>query len=173
MSFADACVGEILKGLENSKYKDNTIVVLWSDHGFQLGEKRRWEKYSLWSLATSAPFMVFVPNQKPAITKTQVSYLDLYPTILELLGENKPSYLEGKSFVEVLNNPKSKRTTPAVVTYPKGCHAVIMDNWHYIQYQDGSKELYDNNKDPHQFTNLASDSKYIALMNDLSKHIPK
>ncbi len=173
MSFADACVGEILKGLENSKYKDNTIVVLWSDHGFQLGEKRRWEKYSLWTLATSAPFMVYVPNQKAAITKTQVSYLDLYPTILELLGESIPSYLEGKSFVEVLNKPKSKRTTPAVVTYPKGSHAVIMDNWHYIQYADNSRELYDNDKDPHQFTNLATDFKYSSVMNDLSKHIPK
>lgn len=173
MSFADACVGEVLKGLENSKYKDNTIVVLWSDHGFQLGEKRRWEKYSLWNLATSAPFMVFVPGQKAAITKTQVSYLDIYPTILELLGQKVPSFLEGKSFVNVIKKPKVKRSTPAVVTYPKGSHAVILGNWHYIQYEDGSRELYDNDRDPHQFTNLASDPKHNGLMNDLSKHIPK
>lgn len=173
MSFADACVGEVLKSLENSPYRDNTIVVFWSDHGWQLGHKNRWEKYSLWRQATNAPFIMYVPNQKGGVCNEAVSYLDVFPTLLDLMKIEKPSFLEGKSFTKQLKNPSKKRNTPAVISYPKGSHAIVLGDWHYIHYQDGSEELYNHKTDPNEWHNVANDPKNQGIIADLKKYIPK
>lgn len=172
MSFADACVGEVLKSLENSPYRDNTIVVFWSDHGWQLGHKNRWEKYSLWHQATNAPFIMYVPNQKGGVCSEAISYLDVFPTLMDLMKMEKPSFLEGDSFAKQLKNPSKKRKTPAVISYPKGSHAVVLGDWHYIHYQDGSEELYNHKSDPNEWHNVANDPKNKGIMADLKKHIP-
>lgn len=172
MSFADACVGEVLKSLEKSPNRENTVVVFWSDHGWQLGHKNRWEKYSLWHQATNAPFIVYVPNQKGGICDEAVSYLDIFPTLMELMNFEKPSFLEGNSFISQLNNPKKKREIPAVISYPKGSHAVVLKDWHYIHYEDGSEELYNHKNDPNEFKNIAKNSDNEAIIKKLKKFIP-
>jgi arylsulfatase A-like enzyme len=175
MSFADACIGEILKSLENSKYRDNTVVVLWSDHGWQLGHKNRWEKFSLWHQASNAPFIISYPEQNSIGKKCEqaISYLDVFPTLCDLLGFNKPKVLEGTSLVAQLKNPLSKRKIPAVITYPKGNHAVAFENWRYIKYQDGSEELYDHLNDPHEFKNIIENKQNSKIVNNLKKYIPQ
>jgi arylsulfatase A-like enzyme len=172
MSFADACVGEVLKSLENSPYRDNTIVVFWSDHGWQLGHKNRWEKYSLWHQATNAPFIVYVPNQKGGVCNEAVSYLDIFPTLLDLMGFKKPDFLEGDSFSKQVKTPNKKRKIPAVITYPKGSHAVVLGDWHYIHYLDGSEELYNHKTDPNEYKNIALNSENKALIEKLKQHLP-
>ena len=173
MSFADACVGEVLKSLENSPYRDNTIVVFWSDHGWQLGHKNRWEKYSLWHQATNAPFVVYVPNQKGGVCNEAVSYLDIFPTLLDLMRFKKPDFLEGDSFSKQVKTPTKKRKTPAVITHPKGNHAVVLGDWHYIHYQDGTEELYNHKTDPKEFNNVAQAPQNKAIKESLKKYIPR
>jgi arylsulfatase A-like enzyme len=162
-----------LKSLENSPYRDNTIVVFWSDHGWQLGHKSRWEKYSLWHQATNAPFIVYVPNQKAGVCNEAVSYLDIFPTLVDLLGFEKPDFLEGYSFSKQLKTPTKKRKIPAVITYPKGSHAVVLGDWHYIHYVDGSEELYNHKTDPNEFKNIALNSENKAIIEKLKQYLPR
>ncbi|MCV9389293.1 sulfatase [Reichenbachiella ulvae] len=175
MTFADDCVGNILDALDNSPYKDNTIVVLWSDHGWQLGHKWRWEKFSLWNQGTNAPLIIKYPGmENPGKeVKQPVSYLSIYPTLLEILGVENDLPLEGESLMPLMNQPDMQWEIPAVVTYPKGSIGVKLDQWNYIKYKDGSEELYDHLVDPREYKNLANDEQYASIMAKLSKFIPK
>jgi arylsulfatase A-like enzyme len=173
MSFADDCVGHFMQALDNSKYKDNTIVIFWTDHGFQLAHKDRWEKFSLWRQGTRSPMIIRLPEGKmePGNTTTPVSFLDIYPTIADLLGHQVPAYLEGNSLMPLLKDPDYPRKQPAVVTFEPNNHSVLLDNWNYIRYSDGSEELYDHEQDPGEFTNLALDPAYRSLMDRLAAWI--
>ena len=173
MSFADDVLGSVLTALNNSKYKDNTIVVLLTDNGFQLGHKNRWEKYSLWRMATNVPLIIKYPGQsKGQVCQRAVSFLDIYPTILDMLKVEKPDFLEGHSIVDWLTDPDKPREIPAVITHEKGNVSVVLDNWNYIRYKDGSEELYDRSKDKFEYHNLAGELKYKELKNKLAKFIP-
>lgn len=173
MSFADDVIGDVLLALKNSKYKDNTIVILLTDNGFQLGHKDRWEKYSLWRMATNVPLIIKSPNQnKGQICNRAVSFLDIYPTLLDMLSIDKPQFLEGHSIVEWLNNPNKERNIPAVITHEKGNISVVMDNWNYIRYKNGAEELYDRSKDKFEYNNLANKAEYRNIKDELSKFIP-
>ncbi|WP_048691056.1 sulfatase [Catenovulum maritimum] len=173
-TFADDCIGRILEGLEQSKYKDNTVVVLWSDHGFQVGTKQRWEKFSLWHQATNAPYIIKAPGVKPARIDQPVSLLSVYPTVIDLVNvdEDTNHKLGGKSLVPLLKQPNMEWPYPAVVTYYPKNHSIRYKNWNYIQYDDGSRELYDHNNDPREYNNLAGNKKYLSVMSDLQKWIP-
>lgn len=175
MSFADDCVNHVLSSLENSAYKDNTIVIFWTDHGWQLGHKYRWEKFALWKQATNSPMIIKLPGKdfQPATCKRQVSYLDIYPTVVDLLGEEMPSYLDGNSLVPLINDPEMEWNIPAIITYPRGNHSVVLNDWNYIHYEDGSEELYYHIEDPTEFTNLAGKPEYRELMDSLKKFIPQ
>ena len=174
MSFADDIVGGLLVNLKKSKYADNTIVVLLTDNGFQLGHKNRWEKYSLWRMATNTPFIIYSPGcvqgQK---CERAVSYLDVYPTLLDMLNLQKPEFLEGHTFIELLTNPIASRQYPAVITHGEGNFSVVKDEWNYIRYKDGSEELYDRRTDKGEFKNLIRDKKYSLLMQQLAQYIPE
>ncbi len=174
MSFADDCVGHFMNALDNSKYRDNTIVIFWSDHGFQLAHKQRWEKHTLWRQATRSPMIIRLPEgmMEPGVTLAPVSLLDIYPTIVDLLGNEQPDYLEGHSLVPLLENPDYPRKEPAVVTYRPGNHSVLFQNWNYIRYRDGSEELYDHDSDPGEFSNLALDPAYGAVLEKLGEWVP-
>jgi len=173
ISFADDCVGNILDGLKNSKYADNTIVILWSDHGWQLGHKDRWEKFSLWNIATNAPMIIKLPNQKRrGKVLDHVSFLDIYPTLVDLLGYEKPDYLEGNSLSPLIKNPKAKWKYPAIVTYVQGCNSILQDKWNYILYNTGDEELYNLELDPNEFTNLANKPEYKSIIEHLKTYVP-
>lgn len=173
ISFADACIGKILEGIEKGPNKDNTIIVLWTDHGWQLAQKDRWEKFSLWKQATNSPLIIKYPKTKnPGVSINQaVSLLDLFPTVLDLSGIDKPNFLEGTSLVPLLTNPSYVRKEPAIVTYEKGNLSVEKNEWNYIQYKDGSEELYNHKTDPKEFKNIISQIGNESIKKELRAYV--
>ncbi|MCX6854202.1 MAG: sulfatase [Verrucomicrobia bacterium] len=155
-SYADDCIGVMLDALKKSPYADNTIVVIWGDHGWHLGEKLRFRKATLWKEATQMPLIVHVPGMDTRKDcYRNVNLLDLYPTLIELCGLPAKK-LEGKSFKPLLENP-DQPWTPTVTTAGKGNHSVMSEKWHYITYGGEVEELYDMEKDPMEWKNLASE----------------
>lgn len=153
--FTDEQVGRMMEALEKSDHADNTIVVLFSDHGFHLGEKNRWAKQSLWERSTRVPLIISVPKGLKNVRCDQpVELLSLFPTLVELCGvEGRPN-LEGTSLTPLLKDPKAKWHRPAITTFGHNNHAVRSNRWRYIRYADGSQELYDHSKDSHEWDNL-------------------
>ncbi|MBA3316010.1 MAG: sulfatase [Planctomycetaceae bacterium] len=175
IAFADAQIGRLIDGLDNSDYADNTIVILWGDHGWHLGEKQHWRKFALWEEATRAPLMMSVPGMTEAggVCERPIEFVHVYPTLAELCGLKPPSNLDGKSFVSLLEDPAAKWDAAAVTTHGKNNHAVRTEKWRYIRYADGSEELYDHESDPNEWTNLAIDSKHRGTVDDLRTHLPQ
>ncbi len=175
ISYSDAQLGHLLDALDKSLYAENTIIVLWSDHGMHIGEKEHWEKFTLWEESTRIPLMFIVPGmtQPQSICQQPVSLLDVYPTLVELTGNRPASTLEGKSLVPLLRNPYLETEKPIVSTWGYNNHAIRSKHWRYIRYHDGTEELYDHRKDPNEFTNLASKPEYRAIMKKLATWIPE
>lgn len=173
ISFADAMVGYVLRALESSPYADNTIVVLWSDHGWHLGEKRHWHKSTLWQRATHVPMVWAGPGvHHTGVDRSQpVELMDIFPTLAELTGLDAPSDLDGVSLVPQLDQPDRPKR-PAVTTYLAGNHAVVTEKWRYIRYNDGTEELYDRIGDPNEWKNLAAESQHRSLMDHLAQWMP-
>ena len=174
-AFADAQVGRLLDALDASPRRDNTIVVLWSDHGFHLGEKDHIEKFALWEKSNHIPFIVLAPGiTKPGSRcERPVDMCVLYPTLLELAGLPVDTRCDGKSIVPLLRDAQAEWSHPALMTYGRANHAVRSDQWRYIRYADGSEELYDHAKDPHEWKNLAGDPALASVIKDHRKWIPE
>lgn len=153
ITFADECIGLILDALAKSKYADNTIVILYGDHGWHLGEKLRYRKATLWREATQLPFIVHTPgmNKKQECFRN-VNLIDLYPTLIDLCKLPKKE-LDGKSFASLLKNP-TKKWTPTITTSGQNEHSVMSEKWHYIYGRKGVEELYNIENDPMEWTNL-------------------
>jgi arylsulfatase A-like enzyme len=173
VSYADACVGRILDAIEHSPDRDNTIVILWGDHGWQLGHKERWEKFSLWKQGTQSPLIIRGPGVTLGECARAVSFLDIAPTVLQMVGASVPAELQGVSLTPLLRNPSAPRTVPAVVTYLPGNNSVVLDHWNYIRYADGSEELYDHRSDPAEYRNLIKEPAASAIVAQLRPHLPK
>ncbi|MCI0701862.1 MAG: sulfatase [Planctomycetia bacterium] len=175
ITFADAQLGRVLDALDKSPHKANTIIVLWSDHGWHLGEKQHWRKFALWEEATRVTFIVSAPGVTTAGTKCErtVNLLDLYPTLVELCGLPKKDGLDAVSMVPLLKNPKAEWNRPSVTTHGRNNHSVRTEKWRYIQYADGSEELYDHDTDPLEWKNLAKDPATAKVRKELSAHLPK
>lgn len=174
ISFADAQVGRLLDALDASPHAKNTIVVLWSDHGWHLGEKKHWRKFALWEEATRVTMMIDVPGaeQPSGRSERTVTLLDIYPTLCDLCGLDKPKVLEGNSLVPLLNDPQASWDHPAVTTHGRNNHAVRTERWRYIRYLDGSEELYDHEADPLEWTNLEGEAEHEELKKQLATHMP-
>ena len=166
ISFADAQVGRLMEGLKSSAYTENTVVVLWADHGMHIGEKENWEKFTLWEEATRVPLIFNAPgvSQAGATSDEPVSLLDIYPTLVELAGLQVPDHADGESLVPYLKNPEQIDNTPALTSfqfYDGKAHALRYRKIRYIYYPStGMEELYDHGTDPNEFTNLAYDKKF-------------
>ncbi|MFP6701252.1 MAG: sulfatase-like hydrolase/transferase, partial [Planctomycetaceae bacterium] len=180
-SFADACVGHVLDALEKSPYRDNTIIVLWGDHGYDVGEKK-FAKSALWEQTTRTPLIIHVPeklggNPKTKTCKRPVSLLDLYPTLIELCGLPKNPRIDGRSIAPLVRNPKAKWPYPALITHSPHWHgpnhAVRSEHFHYIHYGKGGEELYEVARDPHQWHNLAKDPAHTTTKAKLKQWLPK
>lgn len=173
-TFADAMVGRVIDALDKSPYRDNTIIVVWSDHGFHVGEKEHIEKFALWEKTTHVPLIFVAPGQitPGTIINKPVDLTALYPTLIELAGLKEKDKLDGRSLVPLFSNPEAD-FPPAMMTFMKGNHAIRKDEWRYIQYNDGSEELYDHSVDQNEWNNLANDPKYQMVINELKAYIPK
>jgi len=168
-SFVDEMVGMILDSVQKSDAADNTIIILWSDHGFHLGEKLRWGKRTLWEETTRVPLIFAGPG---IVTDQQcsrpVGLLDVFPTLLHLAQLPKRTDLEGQSLKQLLENPKSKWNRPALCTFGPNNHSLRGNRYRYTHYADGSEELYDHENDPNEWNNLitgqttAFESRQIA-----------
>ena len=174
-SFADACVGVVLDALEASDHAKNTIVVLCGDHGFHLGEKDRISKLTLWEQGSKTPLIISTPDLAETDGKRcsqPVSLVDLYPTLVELSGLPERDGLDGRSIAPLLRDPETEWAYPALISL-RNDHAVRSRDWHYIRYSDGSEELYDAARDPHQWKNLADDPRFADTKTQLKKWLPQ
>ncbi len=175
MSYADAMMGRVLDALEASPYADNTIVVLWSDHGYHHGEKGDWGKHTLWERTSNVPFIWAGPGvAKGAKTDVTASLIDMYPTFVEMCGLPKPHQkLEGESIAATLKNPAAAKDRNVILPHMNpGEYAVINRDWRYIRYGEAGEELYDVKKDPNEWDNLASVEKYATIKAELRKSGP-
>jgi len=175
VSFADAQVGRLLDALDESPYAENTIICLWSDHGYHLGEKQHWHKCTLWERSCRVPFIWVVPGMTKAGSRCgrTVDLLSVYPTLSSLCGFKTPQTAEGHDITPLLKNPNAEWEHPAITTLYWKNHTVRTERWRYIQYYDGTEELYDHDKDPNEWTNLAGDPRYRDIIERLKKFLPK
>lgn len=182
ISFADAMLGKLLDTLENSPHADNTIVVVWSDHGWQLGDKQHWRKFALWDNVARCVMLMKVPKGNVALpdgaaagTDCQrvTSLMDIYPTLVELCGLPARPDLDGNSLVPLLKSPETAWNHPAITAYDYSEFAVSTERWRYIRYIDDSEELYDYKNDPEERHNLANTEQMAGIKARLAEMIPK
>ncbi|MFK8115183.1 MAG: sulfatase [Rubripirellula sp.] len=176
-SWADHNVGRVLDALAASPHADNTVIVLWSDHGYHQSEKRSFRKFSLWEESTRVPFILFDPRQQNASQTHDcdeaVSLIDIYRTLGDLCGLEVPEYVDGQSLAGQLSDPAAKIDRPAITTWGRGNYSVRDDDWRYIRYFDGGEELYDHRSDPQEWNNLASLGAHTEQKARLAARLPQ
>ncbi|MEM8947154.1 MAG: sulfatase [Planctomycetota bacterium] len=175
VALVDDCVGQVLRHLQSSRYADNTIVVLWSDHGWHLGEKRHWRKWMPWEESTRSIVAVHVPdrNEQGAICDRTIGLIDIYPTLADLCALEPPTQLEGQSFKHLLTDPQAAWSRPALTSTTAGNHTVRSDRWRYIRYVDGTEELYDHENDPNEWDNLAAQAELQSVKDEHARWIDR
>ncbi|MFP6867017.1 MAG: sulfatase, partial [Roseibacillus sp.] len=173
-AYTDMNVGRLLDALEKSPHAKNTIIVFWGDHGWSFGEKSHWRKFALWEEPTRAPLIWVAPGvtQAGTVCGRTVDFMTIYPTLCELAQIELPKHVDGPSAVSLLRNPNSSWKHPAITTHGYRNHAVRTETHRYIQYADGSEELYDHTNDPYEWTNLASKPGSLKVIKELRRHLP-
>ena len=186
VTFIDAQVGRLLEGLDRLGLAQNTIVVLWSDHGWKLGEHGGWCKQTNYEIDTHAPMMIRAPgakgNGRPS--RALVEYVDIYPTLCELAGVPVPATLEGRSLVPLLADPTATVKDAAFSQFPRKHgggdymgYAMRTESHRYIEWIDKATgatfacELYDEDRDPEENTNLADAPGQAAAVRALSERL--
>lgn len=174
ISFMDAQLGRVLEALDDGPNAQDTVVVLWSDHGWHLGEKLHWRKFALWEEATRNPLLIVAPGvTRPGSRCSRpVSLMDIYPTLIELCELPPRGGLECVSLMPLLRNPTAPWERPALTTYLRGNHSVRSERWRYIRYRDGTEELYDHLNDELEWHNLAGRPEYLAIRQELARWLP-
>jgi arylsulfatase A-like enzyme len=175
ISHQDAQIGRVLAALRASPHFDNTIVILWSDQGFHLGEKNQWGKSTLWRETTHVPFIIAGPGIAPGKSDRCVGLVDVYPTVSALCGLNAPTGLAGRSLVPLLRQPAAAWDYPVVTSRSPTRHAVRTSQWCYIRYVTANgvgEELYDRVKDPSEWHNLANESAHQATKSRMLAMLP-
>ena len=174
IAYCDFEIGRLLDAYEKSAQRDNTIVCLWSDHGWSLGEKSHWRKFALWEEPTRTVFVWKVPGVTTAggACGRPVDYSSVYPTLCALTGLPLPEHLEGRDISPLLKDPQSAWEHPAITTHGRLNHSVRTEGWRYIRYADGGGELYDEAADPLEYTNLASKPEHAARKAELANLLP-
>lgn len=178
ISYTDHQLGRLLDALDASPMKDNTIVVLWSDHGFHIGEKDNWEKFCLWDQTTRVPLFIHVPGLSAdgGSTRQPATLTDVYPTLCELAGLPIPPQCDGHSLVPQIKDPSTKHDRLSLTSFAfaaEPSHAVSDDRYRLIRYHDGFEELYDLKNDPHEFNNLADSADQAVTKARLAEGFPK
>jgi len=174
VSFVDHQVGRVLQALEQSQYAENTVIVLWSDHGYRLGEKATFAKHCLWEEATNAPLMFAAPGiEGGKVVEEPVEMLSVYPTLLALCDLTPNKQNEGKNLVSLMKNQSNTGGQQfAITTFGMNNHSVRSRHYRYIQYEDGGEELYDHQVDPNEWHNVADSADYASKKRELQRHLP-
>lgn len=176
-TWVDHQVGRVLRALEESPHAENTIIVLFSDHGYHLGEKNRVSKMSLWERDTRVPLIFAGPGIESGLRSSRpVGLIDIYPTLTELAGLPKNSQNEGRSLTPLIDDVNRQWPYPAVTMFGPDNVSLRDDHVRYIQYEDGSEEYYDHRSDPHEWNNLAQTPErgeaISARIEELKKWLP-
>ncbi|MFP6602214.1 MAG: sulfatase-like hydrolase/transferase, partial [Pirellulaceae bacterium] len=173
-TFVDSQVGRVLAALKANGFADNTVIVLWSDHGWHLGEKAITGKNTLWDDGTRVPLIFAGPGvAKGQVVTSPAELLDIYPTLSELCQLPSVAGLEGHSLMPQLKDARAARKWPAITTHNHDNHAIRSEHWRYIRYADGSQELYDMRKDPNEWKNLAAQPGMRAIIKEHRQWLPK
>lgn len=182
-SYVDAQIGRVLETLDRLKLRDNTIVIVWGDHGWQLGEHGMWCKHTCFETSTHTLLMLSVPQQKHRGTKTDafVEFVDVYPTLCDLAGLKQTEGLEGTSFAPLLDNPNKPWKSAAFSQYPRGWlmgYAMRTDRYRYVEWvakinpkRVAGRELYDHETDPDENLNIANHPENKEVIASLSKRL--
>lgn len=171
-SYMDAQLGRVLDALESNGHAENTIIVLWGDHGWHLGDHGMWCKHTNYEQATRAPLIVVAPGRPGGQRSAAiVEFVDIYPTLCDLAGIPRPAHLQGESLVPLLEEPASPTRRPAYQVYPRKDknlgpllgHAVRTDRWRYVEWRQSgggvaARELYDMREDPLETVNVAGEA---------------
>jgi arylsulfatase A-like enzyme len=184
VSFVDAQVGRLLEKLDKLKLSDNTVVILWGDHGWKLGEHNMWCKHTNYENDAWAPMIIRSPGRhKPGIrTKALVEFVDIYPTLCDLAGGDIPDYCQGKSFVPLLAKPDKPWKKAAISQYPRSHggksyigYSIRTKSYRYVEWIEKTtgkifaSELYDHEKDPQENQNLVDDAAYRSIISEHHK----
>ena len=171
VAYADYCLGQLVDAIDQSPRRDNTVIILWSDHGWHLGDKYRFRKHALWEPATHNILLVRDPaipaTMKGIHTNEVVGLQDLYPTIVRRAGLEMPPHVWGHDLAPLLKDPDTVWDKPVLMTYGEGNHSLRTNRWRYIRYRDGGKELYDMQADPFEYTNLAGKPEYKSIEHEM------
>ena len=183
IAFADAMVGRVLSALESGPHADNTIVVLWSDHGWHLGEKQHWQKFTGWRVCTRVPLIIRVPEGSPGLvagtiagTKCDqaVNLLSLFPTLTDLSGIPGSSQTDAPSLLPLLEDSQTDwpHVSTTYLNRPEE-YSISDHDWRYIHYKDNSEELYQISSDPHEWNNLATNPQHLSRLQYFRSRAPK
>ncbi len=182
IAFADAMLGRVLDALDNGPNRDNTIVVLWSDHGWHLGEKQHWQKFTAWRVCTRVPLIVRVPKTAPGLPEgtsagntcsKPVNLVSLFPTLIELAELPVKSECSAPSLVPLLLHPNDEWPHASVTClHQPGGYGLSTEDWRLIHYANGEEELYDSRADRYEWTNLATLPEYAERRAELRKLAP-
>lgn len=180
IAFVDHQVGRVLDALDQGPHAEDTTIILFSDHGYHIGEKDRVSKHSLWEESTRVPLVV-VPAKSQAADfgekgKTclkPVGLIDLYPTMLEMCGLPANEKNEGMSLVPLLRDPSHEWRFAVLTTYARENHALRSERFRYLRMEDGSEEFYDHRTDPNEWTNLAGKKKYAKEIKKFRSALPE
>jgi choline-sulfatase len=187
ISYMDAQVGLILDALEKEGLVENTIIVLWGDHGWQLGEHGLWHKHTNFELAARAPLLISMPGQKAAGRKSAslAEFIDIYPTLADACGLPKPKDIDGVSLRPILDDADAKVRPVAISQYPRSDagktlmgYSIRDDRWRLVLWRDRkdnsihATELYDEANDPHETVNVATKAEHTEVIARLSQFLP-
>ena len=187
ISYTDAQIGRLLDALDREGLAENTVIVLWGDHGWQLGDHGLWQKHANFELATRVPLLISVPGQKTAGRKCDapVEFVDVYPTLADLCGLPIPAGLDGQSLKPFIENATAPKQKPAISQYPRGTpggplmgYSIRDERWRctFWRERNGARivatELYDEVNDPAETVSLAEKPEHKALVESFAKYLP-
>jgi arylsulfatase A-like enzyme len=178
VSFIDAQIGKLLDALDAGPQADNTLVVLWSDHGWHLGEKQHWGKWTGWERATRVPLVIVPPRASAkefaaGLCPEPAGLIDIYPTLVEMCRLPQMPRLDGASLVPQLQNPQASSERQIITTFDTDNYSVRDRRWRWIRYRDGAEELYDHQTDPRELNNVARDPALAGVKQRLAQALPR
>jgi len=173
--FMDSQLGRVMTALDAREDSEEWVIVLWSDHGWHLGEKLHWRKFALWEEATHNVMLWVAPGESASggVCSEPASLMDVYPTLIDLCDLPGNTAIEGSSLLPQIQDPETPRDFPAMTTHGRGNHSLRTTRWRYIRYANGSEELYDRDADPMEWTNLAGDSEYADILREMAEFLPE
>jgi arylsulfatase A-like enzyme len=175
VSYTDDCFGQIINMLDTDREKrEKTIVIVTSDHGYQLGEQKTWAKYNQWQRANRIPLLIRVPGLNPGVCHEPVSSLDIYPTLMDLCGLTAPHELDGNNLKSLLYNVYQDQNRIVHMSSTDGSsYSISRDKrYYYVNVKDGSDKLYDMYEDENQWRNVANRDENVSIVERFKKEIP-